>query len=49
MMALMGLIDAPGKVTADEVTFNGVDLLKASPKRAARSSARTSRWCSRTR
>lgn len=32
MMALMGLIDAPGKVTADEVTFNGVDLLKASPK-----------------
>ena len=32
MMALMGLIDAPGKVTADEVSFNGVDLLKASPK-----------------
>ena len=32
MMALMGLIDAPGKVTADEVTFNGRDLLKASAK-----------------
>ncbi|KVL16060.1 ABC transporter ATP-binding protein [Burkholderia sp. MSMB1826] len=32
MMALMGLIDAPGKVTADEITFDGVDLLKASPK-----------------
>ncbi|MBV8627677.1 MAG: ABC transporter ATP-binding protein [Paraburkholderia sp.] len=31
MMALMGLIDAPGKVTADEVTFDGKDLLKASP------------------
>ena len=32
MMALMGLIDAPGKVTADEITFNGKDLLKASAK-----------------
>ncbi|MEM5338609.1 ABC transporter ATP-binding protein [Paraburkholderia azotifigens] len=32
MMALMGLIDAPGKVTADEVTFDGKDLLNASPK-----------------
>jgi dipeptide transport system ATP-binding protein len=32
MMALMGLIDAPGKVSADEVTFDGKDLLKASPK-----------------
>jgi dipeptide transport system ATP-binding protein len=29
MMALMGLIDAPGKVSADEITFNGKDLLKA--------------------
>ena len=32
MMALMGLIDAPGKVTADEITFDGKDLLNASPK-----------------
>jgi dipeptide transport system ATP-binding protein len=32
MMALMGLIDAPGKVTADEVTFDGKDLLNATPK-----------------
>ncbi|MDB5787174.1 ABC transporter ATP-binding protein, partial [Caballeronia mineralivorans] len=32
MMALMGLIDAPGIVTADQVTFNGVDLLKASAR-----------------
>jgi dipeptide transport system ATP-binding protein len=32
MMALMGLIDAPGKVTADEVTFDGKDLLKASAR-----------------
>jgi dipeptide transport system ATP-binding protein len=32
MMALMGLIDAPGKVTADEITFDGRNLLSASPK-----------------
>ena len=32
MMALMGLIDAPGVVTADEITFDGKDLLKASAK-----------------
>ncbi|RKP49383.1 ABC transporter ATP-binding protein [Trinickia fusca] len=32
MMALMGLIDAPGIVTADEITFDGKDLLRASPK-----------------
>src|SRR5215471_11647308 len=32
MMALMGLIDAPGKVTADQVTFDGRDLLKASAR-----------------
>ena len=32
MMALMGLIDAPGIVTADEITFDGKDLLNASAK-----------------
>jgi len=32
MMALMGLIDAPGKVSADAVTFDGRDLLGASGK-----------------
>ncbi|MDR5772831.1 MULTISPECIES: ABC transporter ATP-binding protein [unclassified Caballeronia] len=32
MMALMGLIDAPGKVSADQVTFDGRDLLKASAR-----------------
>jgi dipeptide transport system ATP-binding protein len=32
MMAVMGLIDAPGVVTADAIAFNGVDLLRASPK-----------------
>ncbi|WP_186100422.1 ABC transporter ATP-binding protein [Burkholderia gladioli] len=32
MMALMGLVDAPGIVTADEVSFDGIDLLKASPR-----------------
>ena len=31
-MALMGLIDAPGVVTADEITFDGKDLLNASAK-----------------
>ncbi|WP_347556580.1 ABC transporter ATP-binding protein [Robbsia sp. KACC 23696] len=32
MLALMGLIDAPGKVTADRVAFNGQDLLKMSDR-----------------
>ena len=32
MMALMGLIDAPGRVTADELMFDGHDLLKLSDK-----------------
>ncbi|GLU34209.1 ABC transporter ATP-binding protein [Trinickia caryophylli] len=32
MMALMGLIDAPGIVTADEISFDGKDLLRASGK-----------------
>ncbi len=31
MMALMGLVDAPGRVTADRLLFDGHDLLKASP------------------
>ncbi|MET0517332.1 MAG: ABC transporter ATP-binding protein [Burkholderiaceae bacterium] len=31
MLALMGLIDAPGKVTADALEFQGQDLLKLSP------------------
>ncbi|QNM96219.1 ABC transporter ATP-binding protein [Chitinimonas koreensis] len=32
MMALMGLIDAPGRVTADELKFDGHDLLKMSAR-----------------
>src|ERR1700759_2731176 len=36
MMALMGLIDAPGKVSADEITFDGKNLLKASAKERRR-------------
>ncbi len=32
MLALMGLIDAPGKVTADELIFDGQDMLKLSDK-----------------
>ncbi|MBN3858924.1 ABC transporter ATP-binding protein, partial [Paraburkholderia sp. Ac-20340] len=36
MMALMGLIDAPGKVTADAVTFDGRDLLNATGKERRR-------------
>ncbi len=33
MMALMGLIDAPGMVTADQLSFDGLDLLKARQRR----------------
>ena len=36
MMALMGLIDAPGKVTADSITFDGRDLLGATGKERRR-------------
>jgi len=32
MLALMGLIDAPGKVTADAIEFEGRDLLTLSPR-----------------
>jgi dipeptide transport system ATP-binding protein len=32
MLALMGLIDPPGRVTADAVEFHGRDLLRLSPK-----------------
>ncbi|QHE90613.1 ATP-binding cassette domain-containing protein [Pandoraea fibrosis] len=32
MLALMGLIDAPGRVRADEVRFDGRDLLNASAR-----------------
>lgn len=32
MLALMGLIDAPGKVSADAIEFQGQDLLKLRPK-----------------
>ncbi|MBC7918401.1 MAG: ATP-binding cassette domain-containing protein [Rhodoferax sp.] len=31
MMALMGLVDAPGRISADQLVFDGHDLLKASP------------------
>ncbi|MBV8037519.1 ABC transporter ATP-binding protein [Roseateles sp.] len=36
MLALMGLIDAPGKVTADAVEFQGRDLLKLSARERRR-------------
>jgi dipeptide transport system ATP-binding protein len=32
MMALMGLIDHPGIVTADSLTFDGKDMLKLTPR-----------------
>jgi len=32
MLALMGLIDAPGQVHAEQILFNGQDLLNASPR-----------------
>lgn len=31
MLAMMGLIDAPGRVTADQLQFNGQDLLNMKP------------------
>jgi dipeptide transport system ATP-binding protein len=36
MMALMGLIDAPGKVSADSITFDGRDLLHATGRERRR-------------
>jgi len=36
MLALMGLIDAPGRVTADELRFMGQDLLGMSPRERRR-------------
>jgi dipeptide transport system ATP-binding protein len=36
MMALMGLIDAPGRVSADHIIFDGHDLLKLSPAQRRR-------------
>jgi dipeptide transport system ATP-binding protein len=36
MMALMGLIDAPGRVTADHIVFDGHDLLKLTPAQRRR-------------
>ncbi|MDF5809664.1 hypothetical protein P4123_25030 [Pseudomonas aeruginosa] len=50
MMALMGLIDAPGWVSADHLRFSTATT--CSPSRAASagaSSARTWRWSSKTR
>ena len=44
MLALMGLIPLPGKVTADRLIFAGHDLLEDdAPPSAGASSARTSR------
>jgi dipeptide transport system ATP-binding protein len=36
MLALMGLIDAPGKVTADAIEFQGQDLLTLTPRERRR-------------
>jgi dipeptide transport system ATP-binding protein len=36
MLAVMGLVDAPGKVSADEIHFDGTDLLKASARERRR-------------
>jgi len=36
MLAVMGLIDAPGVVTADALAFNGRDLLKLTPRERRR-------------
>ncbi len=36
MLALMGLVDAPGKVSADALRFDGADLLAARPRERRR-------------
>jgi dipeptide transport system ATP-binding protein len=36
MLATMGLIDAPGRVSADELSFDGIDLLKMPPAQRRR-------------
>ena len=36
MLALMGLIDAPGRVTADAIEFQGQDLLQLGPRERRR-------------
>ncbi len=36
MMALMGLVDAPGRVSADALTFDGQDLLHMTPAQRRR-------------
>ncbi len=36
MLALMGLIDAPGRISADQMTFDGHDLLALSPRERRR-------------
>src|ERR1700722_8583314 len=36
MLALMGLVAYPGKVTADRMNFDGVDLLNISPRERRR-------------
>lgn len=36
MLALMGLIDAPGRVTADAIEFEGTDLLQLTPRERRR-------------
>jgi dipeptide transport system ATP-binding protein len=36
MLAVMGLIDAPGTVSADEIRFDDIDLVKASPRERRR-------------
>ncbi len=36
MLALMGLIESPGRVSADALLFDGCDLLKASPSERRR-------------
>ena len=36
MLATMGLIDAPGRVSADELSFDGIDLLRMPPAQRRR-------------
>ena len=48
-LSLMGLIDPPGRVSADELRFDGRDLLRATERERDALRAGTSPWCSRSR
>ena len=47
--SILGLVDPPGRIVGGRILFEGTDLLQLGTTNCARSAARASRWCSRTR